>query len=191
MVLPPMVVAQLLLLLLIMAGLGAALSKERLLLAFRRPLGLGVAMLLQFFLMPPLAFGVARALGLESGYAIGLIVMCCCPGGAFSNLVCFIVQVAPAPACAALTPRPPVRALGQADITLSVAMTATSSLLACAMMPLNLWLYLQSTGIASHVGINVGGIAMSAAAVCIGTSLGVAASARGGRCAPRPRACIT
>lgn len=69
---------------------------------------------LQFTVMPALGFLVAKAMNLPSPLAAGLVLVCCCPGGTASNVIAF---------------------LAKADVALSVAMTATSTLLAALLTP--------------------------------------------------------
>ncbi len=72
----------------------------------------GVA--LQYTLMPALGWSLAELFDLPTPFAIGLILVSCCPGGTASNVIAF---------------------LARADVALSVSMTATSTLLAAIMTP--------------------------------------------------------
>ena len=72
----------------------------------------GVA--LQYTLMPLLGWGLGHLFNLPTPFAIGLILVSCCPGGTASNVISF---------------------LARADVALSVAMTTTSTLLAAIMTP--------------------------------------------------------
>ena len=72
----------------------------------------GVA--LQYTLMPALGWSLAALFDLPTPFAIGLILVSCCPGGTASNVIAF---------------------LARADVALSVSMTATSTLLAALMTP--------------------------------------------------------
>jgi len=116
--------------------------------------GRGVALCIccQYIVLPALAFGVSTMLDLGSLYSVGLIVMACCPGGAMSNILCFVFQ---------------------ADVTLSVVMTGVSSAGAVVMMPLNTYLYAQCTGIAGSITIDLMGIVASALSVVLGAALGL------------------
>ncbi len=73
-----------------------------------------LGVLLQFTVMPGLGFLVARLLRLPEAQAAGLVLVCCCPGGTASNVIAF---------------------LAKADVALSVAMTAVSTLLAAVLTP--------------------------------------------------------
>ena len=142
----------LVLLFMLMTGLGCAIDYSALRTVLRKPRGVAVGLLSQFVVLPALAAGVATVAGLADVFAVGLVVMCCCPGGAISNVLCLLFQ---------------------ADIALSVACTAASSSLAVVALPLNLLLYLKLTGLARGIAIDYVGVALSALAVVLGTGVGV------------------
>lgn len=85
--------------------LRAVAQKKRLVL-------LGVV--LQYMIMPGAGYLVSRLLELPDPLAAGLILVCCCPGGTASNVITY---------------------LAKADVALSVAMTACSTLLSAVMTP--------------------------------------------------------
>jgi len=99
----------------IMLAMGLTLTFDdyRKLAAAPRALVAGVA--LQFAVMPLAGFGIARALALEPGLAVGLILVACCPGGTASNIVTF---------------------LARGNVALSVVMTMASTLAAVVLTPL-------------------------------------------------------
>jgi BASS family bile acid:Na+ symporter len=70
---------------------------------------------LQFVVMPLSGFVIAKALALEPGLAVGLILVACCPGGTASNVVTYIAR---------------------GHVALSVAMTMASTLAAVVLTPL-------------------------------------------------------
>ena len=72
----------------------------------------GVA--LQYTLMPLLGWSIGWLLDLPTPFAVGLILVSCCPGGTASNVITF---------------------LARADVALSVTMTTASTLLAVLMTP--------------------------------------------------------
>lgn len=86
---------------------------------FRRIAGMPKAVAIgfagQYTIMPLLAFGIAKALNLPDHFAVGLILVGCCPGGTASNLVSYIAK---------------------ADVALSVVMTVCSTLAAIVLTPL-------------------------------------------------------
>jgi BASS family bile acid:Na+ symporter len=90
----------------------------------------------QYSIMPALAWALAQGLSLPPHFALGLILVGCCPGGTASNLVAHIAG---------------------ADVALSVVMTVCSTLaavvvtplltqlLAGAMVPVDAWLLFKQT----------------------------------------------
>lgn len=125
-----------LLLAFIMLCMGLTLSFED----FRRiaqiPRAVAVGFAAQYSIMPLMAWAVAHSLDLPPSFAVGLILVGCCPGGTASNLVTYIAG---------------------ADVALSVVMTVCSTLAAIvltplltqllvgAMVPVDTWLLLKQT----------------------------------------------
>uniref|UniRef100_A0A8C6YE63 Sodium/bile acid cotransporter 4 n=1 Tax=Naja naja TaxID=35670 RepID=A0A8C6YE63_NAJNA len=103
-----------------MLGLGCTVELSQLGAQLRRPLGLWLALLCQFGLMPLLAFLLALLFALDEVAAVAVLLCGCCPGGNLSNLMSFLVD---------------------GDMNLSIIMTASSTLLALILMPLCLWIY--------------------------------------------------
>lgn len=68
----------------------------------------------QVLLLPLVTFGLIHLLSPPPSIALGMIVVACCPGGAMSNLLTY---------------------LARGDVAVSVALTATSSLLAALLTP--------------------------------------------------------
>ncbi|MFO6446375.1 bile acid:sodium symporter family protein [Erythrobacter sp. NE805] len=99
----------------IMLAMGLTLTFEdyRGLLVMPRAFFAGLA--LQYTIMPLSGFAVAKALGLEPGLAVGLILIACCPGGTSSNIVTFIAR---------------------GHVALSVAMTMASTFAGMILTPL-------------------------------------------------------
>lgn len=104
----------------IMLGMGMTLTVDdfRRVLTMPKPVALGFVA--QFTIMPLLGWGIGLALQLDTPFAVGLVLVACCPGGTASNIVTF---------------------LARADLALSVVMTACSTLAAVVMTPfLTQWL---------------------------------------------------
>ncbi|WP_233998924.1 bile acid:sodium symporter family protein [Microbulbifer pacificus] len=91
---------------------------------FRRVLSRPVApvtgLVAQFLLLPAITCFGTWALDISPGLALGMILVACCPGGTFSNVMTWI---------------------GRANVATSVSMTAISSLAAVVLTPLNFALY--------------------------------------------------
>jgi bile acid:Na+ symporter, BASS family len=98
----------------IMLGMGLTLELEDFRRVVKRPLLVVLGVLLQYTVMPAIGWAVARAFDLPTFFAVGLILVACCPGGTASNVVSF---------------------LARADVPLSVTMTAVSTLLAVVVTP--------------------------------------------------------
>ena len=81
----------------------------------RMPRAVAIGFVAQYTIMPLLAWGIATRLDLPTYFAVGLILVGCCPGGTASNLVSYIAK---------------------ADVALSVVMTVCSTLAAVILTPL-------------------------------------------------------
>lgn len=86
----------------------------------RRPLAPLTGLVAQFLLLPALTCLVTWWLDIDPGLALGMILVSCCPGGTFSNVMTWI---------------------GRGSVATSVSMTAVSSLAAVVLTPLNFSLY--------------------------------------------------
>ncbi len=125
----------------IMLGMGLTLdvADARRVATRRGWLALGVA--LQYLVMPSLGWAIAALYGLPTPLAVGLILVACCPGGTASNVITF---------------------LARADVALSVAMTAASTVLAVVMTPmLTAWLA------GSRVDVPAAGLLLSTVQVVV------------------------
>ena len=108
------------LLIVLMTGMGATLERSHVRAVLAKPRGLFVGLASQFGWMPLIATGLGLALGLPHELALGLLIVGCTPGGTTSNLFAY---------------------LSKADVALSIAMTAFSTLIAVVAMPAVLWIY--------------------------------------------------
>ena len=79
-----------------------------------RPQLIGVGVALQYLVMPLLGWGIAWVMGLPTPFAVGLILVSCCPGGVASNVISY---------------------LALADVPLSVSLTAVSTSISVLMTP--------------------------------------------------------
>jgi len=99
----------------IMLGMGITLSLDDFARVATRPTTVAAGFLAQFLIMPTAGWLVATLLGLETPFAVGLILVACCPGGTASNVVTYIAR---------------------ADVALSVIMTTCTTLGAVVLTPL-------------------------------------------------------
>ncbi|GMP63091.1 hypothetical protein CsSME_00024918 [Camellia sinensis var. sinensis] len=100
----------------IMLAMGLSLElSEFFSLFLQRPLSILFGCVAQFTIMPTFGFIISKALGLSPAVSVGLILLACCPGGTASNVVTLIAQ---------------------GDVTLSIVMTACTTLGAVILTPL-------------------------------------------------------
>lgn len=100
---------------LIMFGMAITLTFDDFRRVFEMPRAILIGVLAQFLIMPALGYLIARGCGLESGLAVGLILVSCCPGGTASNVVTY---------------------LAQANLALSVLMTMSSTVVSIVATPM-------------------------------------------------------
>jgi len=76
----------------IMLGMGLTLRFSDFAGVMRAPKLIGLGVIAQFAIMPLIGWSLARAFGLETGLALGLILVACCPGGTASNVICYLAR---------------------------------------------------------------------------------------------------
>ncbi|XP_036969672.1 sodium/bile acid cotransporter 4 [Acanthopagrus latus] len=103
-----------------MLGLGCTVDVSQLGEHIRRPIGVLLALVCQFVIMPLVAFLLALAFSLGDVAAMAVLLCGCCPGGNLSNIMSLLVH---------------------GEMNLSIIMTISSTLLALVLMPLCLWIY--------------------------------------------------
>jgi BASS family bile acid:Na+ symporter len=99
----------------IMLGMGLTLTVEDFRSVLRMPRAVALGFIAQFTVMPGLGWALGRVFALETPFAVGLILVACCPGGTASNVVTY---------------------LARANVCLSVVMTMCSTFAAVFMTPL-------------------------------------------------------
>lgn len=133
----------------IMLGMGLTLQVDDFKRVARVPRPVGLGLVAQYTIMPALGWSIGRLLNLDTPFAVGLILVACCPGGTASNVVTFIAR---------------------ADVCLSVVMTAVSTVAAVVLTPL-LTAWLAGT----RVEVDAAGLFQSTLqVVIIPVALGVA-----------------
>lgn len=98
----------------IMLGMGLTLQWKDFSVILKTPIWVVFGILLQFTVMPLLGWGLGILFELPPYFAVGLILVACCPGGTASNVIAY---------------------LAKANVALSVAMTACSTLGAIFLTP--------------------------------------------------------
>jgi BASS family bile acid:Na+ symporter len=99
----------------IMLGMGLTLRFTDFSAVARDPKNVALGVAAQFLIMPAAGWLIARVFQLETGLAIGLILVACCPGGTASNVICY---------------------LAKANVPLSVLLTMCSTVVAIFATPL-------------------------------------------------------
>lgn len=126
---------------LIMLGMGITLTAADFTRVLQMPRWVLSGVFLQYSIMPSLGWGLARLLQLPDAYAVGLILVACCPGGTASNVVTY---------------------LARAHVPLSVTLTTCSTFLAVGMTP---WLTASLAG--ERMAIDSWGLFASTAQVVL------------------------
>jgi BASS family bile acid:Na+ symporter len=99
----------------VMFGMGITLNAGHFLTILQRPFPVMLGVVLQFLLMPLVAWLLVGLLALPLPLGVGLILVGCCPGGTASNVICY---------------------LARGHVALSITLTAVSTLLAVLVTPL-------------------------------------------------------
>lgn len=152
-----------LLLVVLMAGMGATLTLADFRAVLRSPRGPLIGVASQFGWMPLVAFALATALELPGDQAISLLIIGCTPGGTTSNLFAYYAR---------------------ADLALSISMTALSTIAAVVVMPLLLMVYTRPFTDAS-LTVPLGKITTTLAVMLVPLALGMLVRARAPKVAPR------
>ncbi|XP_077987504.1 ileal sodium/bile acid cotransporter-like [Glandiceps talaboti] len=87
------------------------------------PILIGFIFLCQYGILPLTGFGLSHLFQLKPAYALGVLIMSCCPGGTTSNILTYWIH---------------------GDVSLSICMTTCSTIVAFGMMPLLLFIYSRS-----------------------------------------------
>ena len=103
----------------VMFTMGISLGPADFRRTLRRPKLMGIGVLMQFLLMPLIAWVLVWLLDLPRELAIGVILVGTCPGGTASNVMTY---------------------LARGDVALSISLTTLSTLLSVGMTPLLSWL---------------------------------------------------
>ena len=116
----------------IMLGMGLTLKASDFIQVMQHPKWVLIGIGLQFVVMPILGWGLAQLFQLPPLFAVGMILVSCCPGGTASNVIAY---------------------LAKAEVALSVSMTALSTLTAIIFTP---FLTLQLSG--NYLGVPTEGL---------------------------------
>lgn len=119
----------------VMLGMGFTLTVDDFRRLLKMPGCVALGFAAQYTIMPLAGWAVAKAMNLEPGFAIGLILVASCPGGTASNMITY---------------------LARANVALSVILTLASTLLAFIMTPL--WC---KTLAGTYVAVDAWGLCLS------------------------------
>lgn len=97
-----------------MFSLGLSLQPHDFGVAFQQPKALIAGAIAQLFMLPLIAFLLLRIFGLQGDFALGVMILSCCPGGITSSLI---------------------TRLSRGDVALSISYTALASLVTAATLP--------------------------------------------------------
>lgn len=100
---------------LIMFGMGTQLSVKDFAGVMKKPRGVLIGMLCQFTIMPLVGISLALTFGFTAEIAAGVVLIGSCPGGVASNVMAFIAE---------------------ADLALSISLTAVATMVSPIMTPL-------------------------------------------------------
>ena len=132
----------------IMLGMGLTLKSSDFVEVLKSPNWVITGLILQFLIMPFLGWGISKIFDLPPLFAVGMILVSCCPGGTASNVISY---------------------LSKAEVALSVCMTACSTIIAIFMTP---YLTLKLSG--SYLDISAMGLFYSTIkVVLIPISIGI------------------
>ena len=147
-------VGGLVLLFFLLVGMAASVDITLFTQLLRKPLPIGVGLVCQVLVLPALAYAAVSAFGYSTVVSTALLTTCMTPGGAYSNLVCSLLN---------------------ADLALSIAMTTTSTMLSLATLPLNMYLYIELIYDA-NVQLNWASLVQSVGAAAAGLWVGLLVS---------------
>ena len=118
------------LMVLIMLGMGSALTFRDVALAFARPRALAIGLASQYLWMPALGYGLALAFNLDDRLTAAMVLMGCMPGGTTSNIFAYF---------------------SRSDLALSLLMTVCSTLAAVLLVPVLMEVYTASLDAAVRI----------------------------------------
>ncbi len=130
----------------IMFGVGLDLDLSEFRRTLRAPRGPAVGLVTQFLLLPALAYGAVRLLAPEPAVALGVLLVCACPGGTVSNVITH---------------------LADANVSLSIAMTTVSTFLALVATPANLAFWGSRVPALDELGVRLDPVELTVALLLV------------------------
>lgn len=108
---------------LIMFSLGITLTRADFARIFKAPKAIATGLFVQLFLVPLLAFGLAKIFNLDPELSVGIMLLAASPGGVTANLFSH---------------------LAGGDVALNITLTAVNSVIAAITVPLLVWLSMST-----------------------------------------------
>lgn len=104
-------------------GMGLSLTDSDFRRIFSQPKAVVTGLCCQMFLLPIIAFLIARSIHIDPLYKVGLMIIAACPGGATSNLITYLLR---------------------GNVALSISMTALNSLITLITIPIVVTISLEA-----------------------------------------------
>lgn len=104
-------------------GMGLSLTDSDFRRIFSQPKAVVTGLCCQMFLLPLIAFLIARSIHIDPLYKVGLMIIAACPGGATSNLITYLLR---------------------GNVALSISMTALNSLITLITIPIVVTISLEA-----------------------------------------------
>ncbi|QLK86682.1 bile acid:sodium symporter family protein [Staphylococcus sp. 17KM0847] len=104
----------------VMLGMGLTIKVSDFKLIFKYPKPVIIGVVLQYTIMPTLAYIIVKVFSLSADIAIGVLLVGCCPGGTTSNVMSY---------------------LAKANVALSVTITSVSTILSPVLTPGFMYLF--------------------------------------------------
>ncbi|MGC4994804.1 bile acid:sodium symporter family protein [Nocardia salmonicida] len=136
----------------IMFGLGLTLTTGDFRRIGREPKAVLVALVLQIFVLPAIAFGLVTFFGLDPLLAVGVMLLAASPGGTTANLFSHLFR---------------------GDVALNITLTAINSILAVVTIPIITNFAIAHFGVAGDVGLQFGKVLQVIAIVLIPVAVGM------------------
>ncbi len=137
--------------LVIMFGLGCSLSLKDFKEAMKTPKPVIVGFLSQYIIMPAIAFGMAKFFEMPNAWAIGIIIVACCPSGTTSSLFNYFAK---------------------GDLALSISLSSITTGAALLAMPILLTIYTGPFQ-AENLQVDTGKVILSLAACLVPVGGGI------------------
>ncbi len=134
----------------VMFGMGTTLNLKDFALVLKRPTDVLVGACAQFFVMPFLAFLLAKAFDLDPALTAGVVLVGTCPGGTSSNVITF---------------------MSKGDLALSVTMTSVSTVLSPILTPAITYLLVGQQINFSPVGMFISIVQIVILPICLGLAV--------------------